>query len=55
LGKEVSKKDVVVWNLQVPKSLDDEVEEAVSKGYHMTKAELIRTAVRLYLEQLKRQ
>jgi Arc/MetJ-type ribon-helix-helix transcriptional regulator len=47
-------KDVAFWNIPVPKTLDDEVEEAVQKDRHMTKAELIRTAVRAYLDMLKR-
>jgi Arc/MetJ-type ribon-helix-helix transcriptional regulator len=47
-------KDVVFWNIPVPKALDDEVEEAVQKDRHMTKAELIRAAVRTYLDMLKK-
>ena len=46
-------KDKVVWSIQVPKALDDEVEEVVKKGIHMTKAELIRVAVKLYLQKLR--
>jgi len=54
MSRAVSKREgVVVWNLQVPKALDDEVKDAIEKGYHMTKAELIRAAVRLYLDILK--
>jgi Arc/MetJ-type ribon-helix-helix transcriptional regulator len=47
-------KDVTYWNIPVPKALDDEVEEAVQKDRHMTKAELIRAAVRAYLDMLKK-
>jgi len=46
------KVDIVVWNLQVPKSLDDAVEEIVKKDFHMTKAEFIRDSVREKLKSL---
>jgi Arc/MetJ-type ribon-helix-helix transcriptional regulator len=50
-----AKKEVAVWNLQVPKMLDEEVEEAVKADRHMTKAELIRAAVRYYLDAIKKE
>jgi Arc/MetJ-type ribon-helix-helix transcriptional regulator len=45
----------VVWNLQVPKPLDDAVEKLVLLDMHLTKAELIREAVRHYLNELQKQ
>jgi Arc/MetJ-type ribon-helix-helix transcriptional regulator len=50
-----SKREIAVWNIQVPKMLDKEVEEAVKADRHMTKAELIRAAVRYYLDMIKKE
>lgn len=43
---------IVVWNLEVPKPLDDAVEEALKRDWHRTKAEFIREAVRHVLNEL---
>ena len=47
----MEKDKVAVWNLQVPKSLDEAVELAVKRDWHKTKAEFIREAVRRELER----
>jgi Arc/MetJ-type ribon-helix-helix transcriptional regulator len=39
-----------VWNLQVPKTLDEALEKAISMDMHRTKTEYIRDAVRRMLE-----
>jgi len=51
----MEKEKNVVWNLQVPKPLDDAVEKVVLLDMHLTKAELIREAVRHYLNELQKQ
>jgi metal-responsive CopG/Arc/MetJ family transcriptional regulator len=51
----VEKEKNVVWNLQVPKPLNDAVEKIVLLDMHLTKAELIREAVRHYLNELQKQ
>ena len=47
----MEKDKIAVWNLQVPKSLDEAVELAVKRDWHQTKAEFIREAVRKELER----
>jgi len=47
----MEKDKIAIWNLQVPKSLDEAVELAVKSGWHKTKAEFIREAVRRELER----
>ena len=42
----------VVWNIPVPKALDDALEEAVEKDTHSTKSDFVRDAVRHKLEEL---
>ena len=51
----MEKEKNVVWNLQVPKPLNDAVEKIVLLDMHLTKAELIREAVRHYLNELQKQ
>lgn len=48
----MEKRDIAVWNLQVPKPLDDALGKAVVSDFHMTKAEFIRDAVREKLAKL---
>jgi len=48
----VEKKESACWNLQVPKSLDDAVDEAVVKDWHYTKSEFVRDAVREKLRSM---
>ena len=48
-------KRVRFWNIPVPRELDDRVEEWVRRDAHVSKAELIRDAVRRYLEMLERE
>jgi hypothetical protein len=52
LRKEDKREDVVVWNIQVPKTLDDMVEEVTRKEF-MTKAEFIRQSVREKLSSVQ--
>lgn len=40
------KQEIAVWNLQVPKPLDDALDKAIMANWHRTKAEFIRDAVR---------
>lgn len=47
-----TQKELVFWNVQVTKSLDDAVEDAVKKGSFVTKSDLIRVSVREKLEEL---
>jgi len=44
--------ETVNWTIPVPKRLDQAVEDAVRKGWHKTKSELVREAVRQHLEKL---
>lgn len=39
-------KEYDVWNIQVPKLLNKALEEAITRDFHVTKAEYIREAVR---------
>jgi len=48
---EKKEKEIAVWNLQVPKPLDEAIDKFIASDFHMTKAEYIREAVR---EKLKR-
>jgi len=41
------------WSILVPGDLDRAVELAVQSGYAVSKADLIRTAVRLLLAELR--
>jgi len=47
----MEKRESACWNLQVPRSLDEAVDEAVVKDWYYTKTEFIRDAVR---EKLRR-
>jgi Arc/MetJ-type ribon-helix-helix transcriptional regulator len=40
------------WNIPVPRTLDDALEEAVEKDTHSTKSDFVRDAVRRRLEEL---
>jgi Arc/MetJ-type ribon-helix-helix transcriptional regulator len=40
------------WNIPVPKTLDQALEEAVEKDMHSTKSDFVRDAVRRRLEEL---
>lgn len=42
----------VNWNIPVPKTLDDALEEAVRKDTHSTKSDFVRDAVRRRLEDM---
>jgi len=44
--------NIVVWNLQAPKALDEAIEKLIKRNFHVTKAEFIRDAVRRRLEEL---
>jgi len=44
------RKEIRYWNIPVPAELDDKVEEHIKKNLHVSKAELIRDAVRRLLE-----
>ncbi|MEM2868040.1 MAG: ribbon-helix-helix protein, CopG family, partial [Candidatus Bathyarchaeia archaeon] len=46
------KEKMVCWNIPVPKSLDEALEEAIKRDWHITKAEFIREVVRRELERL---
>ena len=41
-----NRREISVWNLQVPKLLDEAIEKAIEMDFHMTKSEYIRDAVR---------
>jgi len=41
------------WNIPVPEDLDDAVEHAIEKGWYISKADLIRDAVRKTIAELK--
>lgn len=41
-----TKEKIAVWNIQVPKPLDEALDKLVASNFHMTKAEFIREAVR---------
>jgi metal-responsive CopG/Arc/MetJ family transcriptional regulator len=41
-----AKEKTAVWNIQVPKPLDEAVDKLITRNFHMTKAEFIREAVR---------
>lgn len=43
---EKPKEKTAVWNIQVPKPLDEAVDKLITQNFHMTKAEFIREAVR---------
>jgi Arc/MetJ-type ribon-helix-helix transcriptional regulator len=45
------KKQDVEWRVRVHKAMDMVVDEAVSMDLHTTKSELIKDAVRRYLEE----
>lgn len=46
------KQEVAVWNLQVPKPLDDALDRVIVANWHRTKAEFIRDAVREKIAKL---
>jgi Arc/MetJ-type ribon-helix-helix transcriptional regulator len=45
-------KQLVYWNIPVPKPLDKAVEDAVECDSHVSKSDLIREAVREKLEKM---
>jgi Arc/MetJ-type ribon-helix-helix transcriptional regulator len=45
-------KQLVYWNVPVPKPLDKAVEDAVDCDSHVSKSDLIREAVREKLEKM---
>jgi Arc/MetJ-type ribon-helix-helix transcriptional regulator len=45
-------KQLVYWNVPVPKPLDKAVEDAVNCDSHVSKSDLIREAVREKLEKM---
>jgi len=47
----VRKKQEVTWAVRVGPELDRAVEELVRKDMHVTKSDLIRDAVRRYVEE----
>ena len=49
LGK---RKDLTYWNIPVPRALDQAVEEAVKRGMHVSKSDLVRDAVRRLLREI---
>jgi Arc/MetJ-type ribon-helix-helix transcriptional regulator len=46
------RKQLVYWNIPVPKALDKAVEDAVDYDSHVSKSDLIREAVREKLEKM---
>jgi metal-responsive CopG/Arc/MetJ family transcriptional regulator len=52
VAKYDKKPKVRVWNLEVPQSLDEALEEAIKRDWHRTKAEFIRDAVRRALMEM---
>jgi len=46
------RKQLVYWNVPVPKSLDEIVEHVVIYDSHVSKSDLIREAVREKLEKM---
>jgi len=47
----MERKENAVWNLQVPKPLDEALDKAIALDFHLTKSEFIRAAVREKLAQ----
>ena len=45
------KKQEVIWHIRVGEILDELVEKAVMTDIHVTKSELVKDAVKWYLEQ----
>ena len=45
-------KQLVYWNIPVPKPLDKAVEDAVNSDSHVSKSDLIREAVREKLQKM---
>lgn len=45
------KKQEIEWRVRVHESMDNVVEDAVAMDMHTTKSELIKDAVRRYLEE----
>ena len=51
-GKEEKNVDeFVVWNMQVPKEMDEAVKKVIDVDFHVTRAEFVRDAVRKKLEE----
>ena len=48
---EKKEREIAVWNLHVPKPLDEALDKFIASNFHMTKAEYIREAVRDKLER----
>jgi Arc/MetJ-type ribon-helix-helix transcriptional regulator len=48
----LSKQEKKNWNIPVPKTLDDALEQAVTRDSHSSKAEFVRDAVRRRLEDM---
>ena len=47
------KNDIVTWNISVPKSLDDKVNNLLKHSHYLTKAEFIREVVRNAVDNIK--
>jgi Arc/MetJ-type ribon-helix-helix transcriptional regulator len=48
----LSKQEKTNWNIPVPKSLDNALEQAVSLDSHVSKSEFVRDAVRKQLQSM---
>ena len=46
------RKDLAIWNIPVPKALDEAVEKAVREDCYISKSDLIREAVREVLRKM---
>jgi len=46
------RKDITYWNVPVDRSLNEALEDAVHRDWHMTKAEFVRGAVRRVLREM---
>ena len=48
----MSKQEKTNWNIPVPRTLDDALEQAVTLDSHSSKSEFVRDAVRRRLEEM---
>jgi Arc/MetJ-type ribon-helix-helix transcriptional regulator len=48
----MSNKEITNWNIPVPRTLDNALEEAVKRDTHISKSDFVRDAVRRRLEDL---
>jgi Arc/MetJ-type ribon-helix-helix transcriptional regulator len=48
----MSKQQKTNWNIPVPRTLDDALEQAVALDSHSSKSEFVRDAVRRKLEEM---